>query len=242
MHRPRSLWYVLLPVLVIVAFSAGCGGAAEETMVRKFFQSSRLGDNMTLATIATVAFDPTKDGQASSVKVVSVTPEEARPLQFKELEQARKAASEAEAEFSKKMKEYQDKNIEAINRVIKIEQTGKGKPAGKDAEVQASWTKWRDDSKSFNSKVSEARKALQAERKVADLSLPDHDITQFDGVIEATKEVTVTANVRTPDGQSAKKTLVLTLQRVVTKDSAGKPIEGKWMITGLKEAAAGSGS
>ena len=32
--------------------------------------------------------------------------------------------------------------------------------------------------------------------------------------------------------------MVLTLQRVVLKDSAGKIIEGKWMITGLKEAGA----
>ena len=241
MHRPRNLW-CLLPLLVVLAVVAGCAGSEHDQMIRRFFNASSMGDNLTLANIATVSFDPNKDGRAQNVSFVSETPEQTRELKIKELDKAFKDAQAAESDYSKKMKDYQDKNIDAINRVIKIEQAGKGKPGGKDAEVQASWTKWRDDSKSFNSKVSEARKALQAERKVADLSLPDHDITQFDGVIEATKEVTVTANVRTPDGQSAKKTLVLTLQRVVTKDTAGKPIEGKWMITDLKEAAAGSGS
>ena len=237
MHRPRSLWFVLLPVLVIVAFSAGCGGAAEETMVRKFFQSSRLGDNMTLATIATVSFDPTKDGQASSVKVVSVTPEEARPLQFKELEQARKAAADAEAEFSKKMKEYQDKNFEAINRVLKMEASA-GKPRGKDAEVQAAWTKWREEQAALSKKVSEARQKLNRERRVADLSVADHDPTTFDAT-EYKKDVTVTADVKMPNGQTEKKTFVLTMQRVVLKEPAGgKDIEGRWMITHLAEAGA----
>lgn len=241
MHRPRNLW-CLLPLLVVLAFSvSGCGGSEHDQMIRRFFQASSMGDNITMANIATVSFDPNRDGRAQNVSFVSETPEQTRELKIKDLDKAFKEAQAAESDYSKKMKEYQDKNLDAINRVLKVEQAGKGKPAGKDAVVQAEWTKWRDDGSVYQKKVSEARKALQAERKVADLSLPDQDITQFDSVTEATKEVTVTANV-TKEGQSTKKTLVLTLQRVVTKDAAGKPIDGKWMITGLKEAAAGSGS
>ena len=140
-----------------------------------------MGDNITLGNIATVSFDPNKDGRAQNVSFVSETPEQTRVLKLKELDKAFKDAQAAEADFSKKMKEYQDKNLDAINRVLKIEQSGKGKPAGKDAEVQAAWTKWRDDSASSQKKVSEARKALQAERKVADLSLPDADATTSRG-------------------------------------------------------------
>ena len=149
-------------------------------MIRRFFQASSMGDNITMANIATVAFDPNKDGRAQNVSFVSETPAQTRELKIKDLDKAFKDAQAAESDYSKKMKEYQDKNIDAINRVIKIEQSGKGKPGGKDAEVQAAWTKWRDDQKAEQKKVSEARKALQAERKVADLSLPDHDITTFD--------------------------------------------------------------
>jgi hypothetical protein len=90
MHRPRYLWCLLLtPILfVLVVTAIGCGGAAEEPLVRKFFQASRLGDNMTLANIATVSFDPTKDGRAENVKVLEVGTEQSRPLAFKELEKA----------------------------------------------------------------------------------------------------------------------------------------------------------
>jgi hypothetical protein len=242
MHRPRNLW-CLLPLLVVLAFSvSGCGGSEHDQMIRRFFNASSMGDNITMANIATVSFDPTKDGRATNVSFVSETPAQTRELKIKDLDKAFKEAQAVESDFSKKKNEYQDKNLDAINRVIKIEQSGKGKVTGKDAEIQAAWTKWRDEQSAYSKKVSEARKALQVERKVADLSLPDHDVTQFDSVVEATKDVTVSANVRTPDGQSVKKTLVLTLQRVVMKDSAGKEIPGKWMITALKEAAAGAGS
>ncbi len=234
MHRPRHL-LSLLPLLVVLAFSvAGCAGSEHDQMIRRFFQASAMGDNITLANIATVSFDPNKDGRAQNVSFVSETPEQTRELKIKELDQAFRDAQAAEADYSKKMKEYQDKNLDAIQRVIKIEQSGKGRATGRDAEVQASWTKWRDDQSALSKKASEARLALQQERKVADLSLPDTDVASLASAVEATKEVTVTANVRTPDGQTAKKTLVLTLQRVVAKDSTGKEIAGKWMITALK--------
>lgn len=237
MHRPRSLW-CLTPVLFVLAVTAiGCGGAAEEPLVRKFFQASRLGDNMTLANIATVSFDPAKDGRAEGVKVVEAGAEQQRTLNFKELEKARKDAVAAEDEFSKKKKEYQDKNIEAINRVLKAEAANQT-PKGKDGEVQLSWNKWRDETKEYAKKVSEARAKLNNERSVADLSVPDHDATQFDAV-EFTKILKVSAKVMAPNGQSSTRQYELKLQRVVLTDPAGKTIDGRWMITGIKPLGEG---
>ena len=240
MHRPRNSWWLLLtPVLVVLALSAaGCGGSQHDVLIRKFFAASGAGDVATLGNIGTVSFDPNKDGRAQNVSFVSETPEQTRVLKLQELDKAYKDAQAAEADFSKRMKEYQDKNLDAINRIVKIEQSGKGKPGGGDLAVQAAWTKWREDSAVIQKAVSEARHALQAERKVADLSLPDLDASTFAEATEATTEVTVTANVRSADNQVTKKTLVLTLERVVVKDAAGKVTEGKWMITGLKEAGA----
>ena len=206
-------------------------------MIRRFFQAAAMGDNVTLGNIATVSFDPEKDGRAQSVSFVSETPAQARELKIRDLDKAFKEAQAAEADFSKKMKEYQDKNTDAISRVLKIEQAGAGKVTGKDAAVQTEWSKWREESSVVQKKVSEARKALHSERAVADLSAPDKDASTFDAT-EETKEVTVTANVRASDGQATKKTLVLTLQRVLLKDSAGAVTEGKWMITGIKQGAA----
>jgi hypothetical protein len=218
--------------------AAGCGGSENDLMIKKFFMASGAGDTVTLGNIATVSFDPNRDGRAQNVSFVSETPEQTRVLKIKELDKAFKDAQATASDVSKQMKEFQDKNAEAISRVLKIEQSGKGKPTGHDAEVQKTWTGWRDKSSVAEKALSEARMALSTERRVADLSLPDKDATAFDAT-EATKEVTVTANVLTPDKQSVKKTLVLTLQRVVLNEGGGKPpIEGKWMITGLKEGAA----
>ena len=135
MHRPRhSGWLLLIPVLVALALTAaGCGGSEHDLMVRKFFTSAATGDVATLGNIATVSFDPNKDGRAQNVKFVSETPEQTRVLKIAELEKVYKEAQAAEADFSKRMKEYQDKNIDAINRIVKIEQSGKGKPGGGDA-------------------------------------------------------------------------------------------------------------
>lgn len=234
MHRPRHLWLFLTPILLgLVLTTIGCGGAAEEPLVRKFFQASRMGDNMTIANIATVSFDPTKDGRAENVKVVEEGAVQSRTLNFKELEQARKDAVAAEDEFTKRKKDYQDANIDAINRVLKAEAANLTLK-GKDAEVRAAWTKWRDETKELAKKVSEARAKLNNERAVADLSVPDKDPIEFDAV-EYTKELKVSAKVVTPDGQSANKNFQLTLQRVVLTDAAGVKTEGRWMITSMKE-------
>jgi hypothetical protein len=239
MHRPRhSGWLLLVPVVVVLALSAvGCGGSNHDLMVRKFFTSAATGDVATLGNIATVSFDPNKDGRAQNLKFVSETPVQTRVLRIAELEKVYKEAQAAETDFSKRMKEYQDKNIDAINRIVKIEQSGKGKPAGGDAATQAAWTKWRDDNAVVQKAKSDAHQALLAERKVADLSLPDADAATFAEATEETTEITYTANVRL-DNQVTKKTLVLTFQRVLLKDTAGKIKEGSWMITGLKDLGA----
>jgi len=240
MHRPRhSWWLILTPVLVVLALTAaGCGGSEHDLMIRKFFTSAGAGDVATLGNIATVSFDPNKDGRAQNLKFVSETPEQTRVLNIAALDKTYKEAVAAEADFSKRMREYQDKNIDAINRIVKIEQSGKGKPAGADLAVQAAWTKWREDNAVVQKAKSDAHKALLAERKVADLSMPDVDPLTFAEATEVTSELTYTADVRTPDNQVSKKTLVFTLQRLILKDSAGKIKEGTWMITGLKEAGA----
>lgn len=239
MHRPRYLWcLVLVPVLVGLALSAaGCAGYPEDRIVRKFFYSSRVRDTATLGNIATVSFDPRTDGQVESFSIASVSPEQAHPLDIKAAAQALREAQAADDAFSRRKKEYQDKNMDAIDRVLKAEPKAV-KLRGRDAEVQAEWTKWRQETAEYAKRSSEARNKLNAARRVADMSAPQTvDPTQFDGT-EYSKDVTVQASVRTPDGQVASKTLVLTMERVVLKGENGQDIPGKWMITRLQEAGA----
>lgn len=235
MLRPRYFWCLLFaPILFTLALAGpGCGGAAEQPLVRQFFQACRLADTMTLGNIATVSLDPRKDGAVEGFSIVSVTPEQSRELKMVELAKVLKDAQAASDAFGKKMKEYQDANTEAIDRVLAAE--GKNaKVTGKDAPIQAQWTKWRDELKVQNKAVAEARAALSNERRVAELSVADRDVTAYAGT-EFSKDVTVDANVRTPDGGTVKKTIVLTMQRVVLKDETGKDIAGKWMFTKLEQ-------
>ena len=187
---------------------------------------------MTLANIATVSFDPAKDGRAENVSVVEVGPEQAAPLNFKELEQARKDAVAAEDEFSKKKKDYQDENLDAINRVLKAE-AGQPEAEGQGREIQAAWSKWREEQKDYSKKVSEARAKLNAERSVADLSVPDKDATAFDADRVHEGGEGVQAKVLSPNGESG--------NEAVRADAAArgpegrrKTVEGRWMITGIK--------
>lgn len=235
MLRPRYFWCLLFaPVLVTLALAGpGCGGAPEYQLVNQFFRSSRLADTMTLGNIATVSLDPKKDGAVESFSVVSVTPEQTRELKMVEYAQELKDHQATLDAFSKKMKEYQDANTDAIDRVLKAE--GKNaKVTGKDVQVQAEWFKLREELKQRNRDVADARTKLSAERRVAELSVADRDVAGLAGV-EVSKEVTVDANMRMPDGSTAKKTIVLTMQRVMLKDETGKDLAGKWMFMKLEQ-------
>jgi hypothetical protein len=48
-----------------------------------------------------------------------------------------------------------------------------------------------------------------------------------------TKDVTIDAPVRLPSGQTAAKTLVITLQ--IAEPANGRPIVERWMVTGFRE-------
>jgi hypothetical protein len=245
MLRPNSLRVVIAPALILaIVAMIGCGGGGEEsTTLRKYFNASKMGDNMTLANIATVGFDPKTDGQVQSFSVVSSTPDQTTPLTLKQHAADLKAAQDAENEFGKKKKEYQDANSDAIDRILKAE--GQNKPLkGKDAEIQKEWTKWRDETKTYAAKVTEARKALNADRPVVEISTQDQRnpliVTDYDGDL-VSKDITIDAKVKTADGATVEKQLVVTIQRatlknVVGKDGKAADYVGRWVITKHKEA------
>jgi hypothetical protein len=245
MLRPNSLRVVIAPALILaIVAMIGCGGSGEEsTTLRKYFNASKMGDNMTLANIATVVFDPKTDGQVQTFSVVSSTPDQATPLTLKQLAADLKAAQDADTEFSKKKKEYQDANGDTIDRILKLESTNKP-VKGKDAEVQTAWNKWREETKTVAAKVTEARKSLNQELPVVNISTQDQRnpliVTDYDGEL-VTKDVTIDAKVKMPDNTVVEKQLVVTIQRatlknVVGKDGKAADYVGRWVITKHKEA------
>lgn len=237
---PRKLCVLFLQAPVIATFALlayGCGATQpEQQVINNFFRASRVRDNATLANIAAVSFDPRTEGTVQDFEITGTGEEERRTLQIKQLtEEAEKARLE-DAEFAKKKKVYQDANLEAIERVVKAERE-RGTVRGRDAEVQAAWTKWRDEQAQYQKRLSEARAKLANERALAVNSLtapgrPDVDVSGMD-VELVTKRVTVNAEVRDPSGATRPKTFVFTLQKAVGKGPEGDR-DGRWIITGIR--------
>jgi hypothetical protein len=241
MGRVRAC-LALLASAIVVAGGVACSSVApEEKIVRDFFRASRLRDNAALGTFATTYFDPTRDGQVTTLKVLSVSPERTAPLPIKKFDDAFDEATTAQKAFAKEKFSYQEANRDAIERVEKLEAKNTPVPK-KDAAVQTTWSKWRDDEARHLKAVSDARVTLSRMKGVAELSLsqpngPTPDVAHYVGdLIE--KDVTIDATVRTPDGQTAQKTLVVTASRTIMKNEKGETLTGRWIITNVKEPQA----
>ena len=241
MLRPKTSVYLLASMVLAVAALSACSSphASEENLVRQFFRASGLRDSQTLSNFATVSFEPKTEGTVTDFEVTSVSPERTEPLRVIEMNQALIEAEAANKAFNEKKKTYQDANADAIDRVLKAESAGR-KLTGRDAQVQAEWTKWRDESGAEAKKVSAARMALSEARPIAELSLmansgaPTPTVEELNGTL-VSKDISVRAQVRGPDGATSEKNYVMTVQRAVVKTDKGER-QGKWIITGIKPA------
>jgi len=228
----RSLALTLAAAMLI-----GCSSTSEQPILRQFFTASRLRDNTTLAGFAATAFEPGTDGVVTTFTITNVTPEQRKPLMLKTLARAHADAKAADAEFTKRKEAYQAENLDAIKRVIAAERSN-GKIPPKDAAVQAAWSKLLEDGVAVARNVGDARRKLASETVVVDMSVnggPTHyDVTKYDGEL-ISKEVSLSAPVRLPNGQTAQKNYIVTMQRAILK--ADREVTGRWIITGIKDAS-----
>ncbi len=240
MARPRSTPIVLL-VLVALTFPllAACGSPPEQAALRQYFQASRMRDNTTLANIATVSFNPTEQGIVQNFNLETVGPEERRTLRLRELAKAFEEARQADEEFNKRKKEYQDANLEAIERVLAAENANQAIPR-RDQAVKDAWDKWRAETADYAKKLTDARQALSAERALVEPSVlqpqsPAIDVTQFDGEL-LTKDVQFTATVR-KEGEAAEERQMHArfTKAELTNGPEGQSVSGRWMITQIGE-------
>ncbi len=235
MNRPIIARYLLVPaLLVLAAMASACGGSGEETIIRNYFRTARMGDNTTLGNIATVSFDAQQEGIMQDFTATNIT-EERRALRVKELIEASETAQAGQDTFSDEMKAYQDENIEAIDRVLRAER-GEGEIGRRDEAVQEEWRRWRDEMSEHTKTVAEARTALGDERGIAEISVLNAqnpvDITQYDAEL-VTKDVTIDATVRQPDGTDVQKNMVVRMQRAELTGGE-RDITGRWIITSIQ--------
>src|SRR5581483_4930418 len=121
MHRPSRPTAALVAVSLAILAAAACSGGPEQPILNQFFTASRLRDNTSLQNFSTVAFDPSRDGTVSSFSIVSVTPEEHKPLNVRTFAKALDDARAEDAAYSKRKEEYFAANQEAISRALKAE-------------------------------------------------------------------------------------------------------------------------
>ncbi len=123
--------------------------------------------------------------------------------------------------------------------MLKAESAGR-KLTGRDAQIQAEWTKWRDESSAEAKKVSAAQAALSDARP--DRGAEPHGqlrLANADGR-RAGRHARVEGHLRDGDGarrrrRHSQKNYVMTAQRAVVKTDNGER-QGKWIITAIKPA------
>ena len=225
----------LLVLFILVVTSCG-GSSPEQQLLTNFFRASRVRDNATLSNIATVEFNPRISGTVQDFDVTSVGPEQRRTLQIQQAMSEADEAKKSEAEFTQRKRAYQDDHVATLLRISQ-NQRDKKPITGKDVEVLDAWNKLSAEELATKKRSSQARSKAAAETSLAIGSLtapgrPDVDVKGMD-VEVASKEVTAHAQVKTPDGQTAPKTMVFTFQRAIGKKD-GQTTEGRWLITSLK--------
>jgi hypothetical protein len=241
--RARSFFALILWVLSFAFIEIACGSTPpEQQLLTNFFRAARVRDNTTLGNIAAVNFNPRTEGTVEDFEIVSVSAEQRRPVEIRGLIEEEAKAKEEEAEFSRRSAEFQAANKEAISRVAKAE-SAQQPVRGADAEVLASITRWRTEQAQYSRKLSDARTRLTRERGQVAGSLtppgqPDVDVSSMAAEL-VSKEVTVNAQVRTPEGQTMPRTIVFTFQRAVARDG-DRTREGRWLITGLQQKGGAS--
>ena len=217
-------------VLLVPAtlFVISCSRPPEQQFLTQFFRAARGRDNTTVGRMSAVEIDPRTQGSVNDFDIVSISDERREKLTFKPLFEAEAKARETEKEFLKTKIEYQNANIKQIEEVLKLEQQPGAKFSPALQKVKAEWDQWRADIGAHAKATNSAALAIKAATGLAEASLtqpgqPALDPKTFDGET-ITKDVVVDAELRTPDGQTTKKQLTVTIARVAGGGREGRPI------------------
>ena len=229
----RSSIAIALAIAPLALFTIACSSSPpEQRFLAQFFRAARARDNNTVAMMSAVEFDPREQGEVTDFDIKNVSDEKRTPLDFQALLAAQRKALDDDAEFKKRKIEYQNANMQQLEQIVKMERDPAAKFTPAQQKIKAEWDKWRADTTAYQKAVAAAKTALTATTGPAEASLtqpgqPEFTPDKFQGEL-ISKDVTIDAQVRTPDGQTQQKTLVVTIQRVEGTlggvQRTGKPI------------------
>lgn len=223
---------LLVPATLLVV---GCSRPPEHQFLNQFFRAAKGRDNTTAGRMSAVMIDPREQGAVEDFSIENVGPETRTPLTFKPLFEAEQKAAEEEKAFLRTKIEYQNANIKAIEEILKLEAVADAKLNAAQQKTKAEWDKWREGIASHARATAGATAAIKRGTGVAEASLtqpgqPALDAKTFEGET-IRKDVTVKASLKSPEGATSEKTLVITIERVAGGGREGRPIITK--ITGL---------
>ncbi len=219
-----SIGLQVAPIAPIALLAVACSRPPEQQFLNQFFRAARSRDNTTLAMMSAVVFDPRDQGEVSDFEITNVSEESRTPLDLKGLLAAAEKATATEADVRKQRLAFEAANRPALEAIAKLERAAltPGAAAARFTAAQqalkATWDQWRADAAAAQKATTAARAALNATTGPAEASLtqpgqPPFAADKFEGAL-VSKDVTLNAQVRSPDGQTAQKVLVVTIQRV----------------------------
>jgi hypothetical protein len=228
-----------LVVAPLALLGIACSRPPEQQFLTQFFRASRARDNNTISMMSAVEFDPREKGEVSSFEIAKVSEERRSPLDLTPLMEAERKAQEDQKDFLRRKIEYQNANMAGLQAIVKMEKDPSAKFTPDQQKMKAEWDKWREDTATFQKAITTARNAVSAATGPAEASLtqpgqPAFAADKFKGEL-VSKDVTVNAQVKAPDGQTSQKTLVVTIQRVVGVQENAKR-EGRPIIVRIAEA------
>jgi hypothetical protein len=231
--RYRETLAIALVLAPLALLAAACSSRPpEHQFLSQFFRAARTRDNETLAMISAVKLDPRTQGEVNGFDITNVSEERRTPLDFKAMLAARQKAIDDEADFRKRRLDFESKNRPALEAIAKLERDPAAKFTPQQQTLKAEWDKWKADALGVTKATAAARAAVNSSTGPAEASLaqpgqPAFNADKFSGEL-ISKDVTLDAQVTTPDKQTVQKTLIVTIQRVEgTQDGAqrnGKPI------------------
>lgn len=232
MTRSTAAALLLVPATMMVI---SCSRPPEQQFLTQYFRAARGRDNTTVGRMSAVEIDPRTQGSIEDFEITSIGEERRTPLTFKPLFEAEAKARAEEKAFLATKIEYQNANIKQIEEVLKLEAQPDAKLTPAQQKVKMEWDKWREGIASHARATASASAAIKASTGLAEASLtqpgqPALDAKTFEGET-ISKDVVVSADVRTPDGQTTKKTLTISISRVAMAGREGRPIITK--ISGL---------
>jgi len=211
----------LLAVLALAGATA-CGHP-DQRIVDQYFNAVNQGDNQTLQSFATVAFDKKVDRWKVNQTISEEKDEAPLPGLLAKVKDTDKAVTDNKKAFGA----YNLDHFADLQAVQEARKKGEAVPAKFAASAQA-WDTFSAKDRDLKKALTDAREAAEKEKRVVQKSvgeLPDTDSLTGEAV---TKKVGVSLTV---GGQP--QDYVMTLRKYNLKNASGGNVNSRWVVMGV---------